>query len=62
MNQSKMNQPSQQDPNKGTKQGTPSSGQRSTQQTQQGSRTGQGGYSSPGQPHHGSQSAPSEKK
>jgi hypothetical protein len=58
-----MNQPSQQDPNKGMNKGT-SSGkqQQSTQQTQQGSRTGQGGYSSPGQPHHGSQSAPSDKK
>lgn len=42
---------------------TSSGKQQSTQQqTQQGSRTGQGGYSSPGQSHQGSQSAPSEKK
>jgi hypothetical protein len=57
-----MNQPNQPDPNKGTKQGTPSSGQHSTQPTQQGNRPGQGGYNSPGQPHQGSQSAPPEKK
>ena len=62
MNPSKMNQPGQQDPNKGMKQGTPYGGQQSTRQTQQENRTGQGGYSSPGQPHQGSQSAPPEKK
>jgi hypothetical protein len=58
-----MNQPSQQNPNKGMNKETSSGKQQSTQQqTQQGSRTGQGGYSSPGQSHQGSQSAPSEKK
>jgi hypothetical protein len=58
-----MNQSKQQSPNQGMNKGTSTDKkQQSTQQTQQGNRGTQGGYSSPGQPHHGGQSAPSDKK
>ncbi|QNI37026.1 hypothetical protein [Edaphobacter albus] len=58
-----MNQPNQQNPNKGMpdkqQQQNPS---RTGQQTQQGNRPSQGGYTSPGQGSHGQQSAPGQKK
>jgi hypothetical protein len=56
------NQPNQQNPRKDDKQMNPSSGQKSGQQTQQGTRPGQGGFTSPGHGNQGGQSAPSDKK
>jgi hypothetical protein len=57
MDQQRQQKPDQTMPNK---QNNPSRGQ-TDQQTQQGNRPGQGGYSSPGQ-HSDKQSAPADKK